>query len=178
MIVTYLSTHALLVCNEARQKEIISRYNEVVGSLHTEAKHQYQLETTLPEEYCKLSALFCESVSSKSNFVTSLNRILIKVTSSQLSHMFWNYGEHAGYARSHVWHTKLLPTSVTIVVYKLTVRTKRTGWPRHRENREFGSYFFQTGKTQGILFWHREKFVNTGKIFELWLLIWKVCLFF
>ena len=28
------------------------------------------------------------------------------------------------------------------------------GWPRHRENREnreFGSYFFQTGKTQGIL---------------------------
>ena len=29
------------------------------------------------------------------------------------------------------------------------------GWPRHRENREnreFGSYFFQTGKTQGILF--------------------------
>ena len=27
-----------------------------------------------------------------------------------------------------------------------------TGWPRLRENREFGSYFFQTGKTQGILF--------------------------
>ena len=27
-----------------------------------------------------------------------------------------------------------------------------TGWPRHRENREFGSYFFQTGKTQGIWF--------------------------
>ena len=29
-----------------------------------------------------------------------------------------------------------------------------TGWPRpreNRENREFGSYFFQTGKTQGIL---------------------------
>ena len=25
------------------------------------------------------------------------------------------------------------------------------GWPRYRENREFGSYFFQTGKTQGIL---------------------------
>ena len=49
-----------------------------------------------------------------------------------------------------------------------------TGWPRHRENREnreFGSYFFQTGKTQGILFWHREKFANTGKIFGLWLLI-------
>ena len=53
-----------------------------------------------------------------------------------------------------------------------------TGWPQHRENREFGSYFFQTGKTQGILFWHREKFANTGKIFGLWLLTWKVCLFF
>ena len=25
------------------------------------------------------------------------------------------------------------------------------GWPRHKENREFGSYFFQTRKTQGIL---------------------------
>ena len=45
-----------------------------------------------------------------------------------------------------------------------------TGWPRHREKGEFGSYFFQTGKTQGILFWHREKFANTGKIFGLWLL--------
>ena len=32
------------------------------------------------------------------------------------------------------------------------------GWPRHRENREFGSYFFQTGKTQGILLQHRESF--------------------
>ena len=39
------------------------------------------------------------------------------------------------------------------------------GWPQHRENREFGSYFFQTGKTQGILLWHREKFWDTGKIF-------------
>ena len=29
-----------------------------------------------------------------------------------------------------------------------------SGWPQHRENREnreFDSYFFQTGKTQGIL---------------------------
>ena len=25
-------------------------------------------------------------------------------------------------------------------------------WPQHRKNREFGSYFFQTGKTQGIWF--------------------------
>ena len=37
-----------------------------------------------------------------------------------------------------------------------------TGWPRHREIREFGSYFSQTWKTQGIWFWHREKFANTG----------------
>ena len=39
-------------------------------------------------------------------------------------------------------------------VFKPIVQTK-SGWPRHREireNREFGSYFFQTGKTQGILF--------------------------
>ena len=45
---------------------------------------------------------------------------------------------------------------------------EKSGWPRHRENREnreFGSYFFQTGKTQGILLWHREKFWDTGKIF-------------
>ena len=43
-----------------------------------------------------------------------------------------------------------------------------SGWPRHRENREkreFGSYFFQTGKTQGILLWHRAKFWDAGKIF-------------
>ena len=53
-----------------------------------------------------------------------------------------------------------------------------SGWPRHRENRKFGSYFFQTGKTQGILFWQREKFPNTGKIFGLWLSTQKVCLFF
>ena len=34
----------------------------------------------------------------------------------------------------------------------LSVRTGApTGWPRHRENGKFGSYFFQTGKTQGIL---------------------------
>ena len=33
-----------------------------------------------------------------------------------------------------------------------------TGWPRNRENREFGSYFFQTGKTRGILLQHRENF--------------------
>ena len=67
-----------------------------------------------------------------------------------------------------------------------------SGWPRHRENREFGSYFFQTGKTQGILLWHRgkilrhreniflwhrEKFRHRENIW-LWLLKWKVCLFF
>ena len=34
----------------------------------------------------------------------------------------------------------------------LSTSQKKAGWPWHRENREFGSYFFQTGKTQGILF--------------------------
>ena len=54
VIVTYLSSHALLVYNEARQKEIISMYNEVAGNLQAEVKHKYQLETTLPEECCKI----------------------------------------------------------------------------------------------------------------------------
>ena len=31
-----------------------------------------------------------------------------------------------------------------------------TGLPRHRENREFESPFFQTGNTQGIYHQHRE----------------------
>ena len=35
--------------------------------------------------------------------------------------------------------------------YIIYISQHLTGWPRHRENREFGSYFFQTGKTQGIL---------------------------
>ena len=34
------------------------------------------------------------------------------------------------------------------------------GWPRHRDNREFGSYFFQTGKNTGNFA------VNTGKKLE------------
>ena len=33
-----------------------------------------------------------------------------------------------------------------------------TGWPWHRENREFGCKFFQTGKTQGIWLQQMEKF--------------------
>ena len=33
----------------------------------------------------------------------------------------------------------------------------KAGWPQHRENREFGCQFFQTGKTQGIWLQHREK---------------------
>ena len=39
-----------------------------------------------------------------------------------------------------------------------------TGWPRHRESREFGSYFFQTGKTQGICFDTGKNFETQGKI--------------
>ena len=48
-----------------------------------------------------------------------------------------------------------------------------TGWPRHRENREFGSYFFQTGKlsefcfdTGKIFFCYTGKNLDTGKIFD------------
>ena len=33
-------------------------------------------------------------------------------------------------------------------------------WPRRRENREFGSYFFQTGKTQGIFVVTQGKFLR------------------
>ena len=45
-----------------------------------------------------------------------------------------------------------LSTDITDVCYcALMTNLATVGWPRHRENREFGSYFFQTGKTQGIL---------------------------
>ena len=50
----------------------------------------------------------------------------------------------------------------------------KSGLPRHRENREFESPFFQTGKTQGNLpkniknmLLHREFATNTGKILRL-----------
>ena len=60
-----------------------------------------------------------------------------------------------------------------------------TGWPWHRENREFGCQFFQTGKTQGIWLQHREKIENTGKkifdLFDFYFLIFSLyycfCLF-
>ena len=61
-------------------------------------------------------------------------------------------------------HRETLTCTISALHYGVT------GWPWHRENNEFGSYFFQTGKTQGIWFWHREKIANTGKIFGLWLL--------
>ena len=41
-----------------------------------------------------------------------------------------------------------------------------SGWQRHRGNREFGSYFFQTGKTQGKYFdndCYYEKYASFGK---------------
>ena len=48
---------------------------------------------------------------------------------------------------------KLLSLALqTIIHFDSTSLSVITGWPRNRENREFGSYFFQTGKTQGILF--------------------------
>ena len=79
--------------------------------------------------------------------------------------------------RSHLWPLSLFLSPTELLSPSNHSNTfiveTCTGWPRHRENREnrkFGSYFFQTGKTQGILFWHREKFANIGKIFGLWLL--------
>ena len=48
-------------------------------------------------------------------------------------------------------------------IVRLFIFLSLPGWPRHRENREFGSYFFQTGKntgnfalTQGKILRHRE----------------------
>ena len=56
---------------------------------------------------------------------------------------------------------------------KCKVYNLRTGWPRHRESREFGSYFFQTGENTGNLpkniknmILHREFTFNTGKILK------------
>ena len=44
---------------------------------------------------------------------------------------------------------KLKPEPAVLYAPLLFV-LKKTGLPRHRENREFGAPFFQTGKTQGI----------------------------
>ena len=68
------------------------------------------------------------------------------------------------------WLGQIVPASSISLSDAWTSSSKGggiSGWPRHRENREFDSYFFQTGKTQGILLWHRENFWDTGKIFWL-----------
>ena len=41
----------------------------------------------------------------------------------------------------------------------ISLQVLNAGWPRHRENREFGSYFSRQGK-------HREFYFDTGKNFE------------
>ena len=66
---------------------------------------------------------------------------------------------------------RLFHTHFHVVPLCSTVSTD-AGWPRHRENREFDSYFFQTGKTQGILLSHRENCWDTGKIFWLYFVMW------
>ena len=48
-----------------------------------------------------------------------------------------------------------------------------TWWPRHRENREFGCYFFQTGKTHVIFCNTWKPFWNIGKFFWLHLSVKK-----
>ena len=59
-----------------------------------------------------------------------------------------NFYPEFNIAREIYTNKSLFKYVTSVVLYKYT----GTGWPRHRENREFGSYFFQTGKTQGILF--------------------------
>ena len=49
----------------------------------------------------------------------------------------------------------------------------KTGWPQHREKREFGFYFFQTRKTQGICYNTGKFFETQGKYFWLYLLTQK-----
>ena len=41
-----------------------------------------------------------------------------------------------------------------------------SGWPRHRDNREFGSYFFQTGKTQNFVVTQGKFLVHRENIFD------------
>ena len=66
----------------------------------------------------------------------------------------------------HIFNCSYVPSNSKLAnIWTVQSIQGQSGWPRHRENREFGSYFFQTGKTQGILFWHRENFSDTGKIF-------------
>ena len=68
-----------------------------------------------------------------------------------------------------IWCGSNIAFAFTFPQYKRTLIRVATAQGKQGKQ-EFGSYFFQTGKTQGILFWHREKFGNAGKIFGLWLL--------
>ena len=49
----YLSSHVLLVSNEARQKQIITMYNEVTADLPVDQRRVYNIDTTLPDETCE-----------------------------------------------------------------------------------------------------------------------------
>lgn len=50
VIVNYLSSHVLLAYNERRQREIINMYNSVTQNMPDDKRHQYQLDSTLPDE--------------------------------------------------------------------------------------------------------------------------------
>ena len=58
----YLSSHVLLVYNEARQKEIISMYNKVTHDWPEEQRHNYNLDTTLPDDMCMYNMDKCLSI--------------------------------------------------------------------------------------------------------------------
>ena len=57
VIVNYLASHVLLVYNETRQKEIIKVYNTVTKELPVEQRRNYSLQSTIPDEQCKLRSI-------------------------------------------------------------------------------------------------------------------------
>ena len=46
------------------------------------------------------------------------------------------------------------------MIHRILAEIHLSGWPRHRENREFGSYFFQTENTG-------KNLLTQGKLFGL-----------
>ena len=47
--------------------------------------------------------------------------------------------------------------------------TRLTGWPRHKENGEFGSYFFQTWETRNFVW---TVYLHTVSVYSCVIFIW------